>query len=273
MKIAVCHYSLHRVFVEQQWTLNKFAEYVKELDVPGIDFHVRFLDSPETAADKIQAALDATGLELSGLSMSNNFNVQNEKKYREQIDTVKVWLKVANQVNAPVSRVFGGHINDRSNPDMLNQGMENVLNALKELVPVAEEQGVILALENHGGLPCTGKEQVEIIEKINSPYLRATIDVGNYMQAPQDGAEGTAIAAKHCAYLHFKDFRRLPDGKLKATVVGEGDIDHRKCMQSVVDAGFDDYVALEYEGSEDELTGVPKSIQYMKDVVNDVVPV
>ena len=39
------------------------------------------------------------------------------------------------------------------------------------------------------GLPCSGEEQIEVIEKINSPFLKATIDVGNYMQCGQSGDE------------------------------------------------------------------------------------
>ena len=37
-------------------------------------------------------------------------------------------------------------------------------------------------------------EQVEVIEKINFPFLKATIDVGNYMQCGQAGDEGTRVA-------------------------------------------------------------------------------
>lgn len=263
----MCHYSLHRVFVEQKWSLEKLVGYVKEQGVDAIDFHVRFLADPADADSRVLEALAGSGLELSGLSLSTNFNQEDPAEYRTQIDTAIEWLKVAGKVKAPASRVFGGHIADRSDAALLKAGTEKVLSALRELVPVAEECGVILALENHGGLPCSGEEQVEVITAIDSPFLRATVDVGNYMQYPQEPVDGVKAAAEYCTYVHVKDNRREADGSTKATILGEGDVDIPACLKIIEAAGFDGFVAIEYEGAEDELVGVPKSVAYMKSVL------
>ena len=45
---------------------------------------------------------------------------------------------------------------------------------------------------DHGGLPCTAQEQIDAIKAINSPSLRATIDVGNYMSGGEEGHVATA---------------------------------------------------------------------------------
>ena len=102
--------------------------------------------------------------------------------------------------------------------------------------------------------------------------MKATIDVGNYMQCGQSGDEGTRIAAPYCRYVHFKDFKKDPTAPkrgLRPTVVGQGDVDHAKCLQHIKDAGFDGFVALEYEGEEDEQTGVPASVEFMKSVMKN----
>jgi sugar phosphate isomerase/epimerase len=145
--------------------------------------------------------------------------------------------------------------------------MARVREALGELVAVAAEKNVILALENHGGLPCTGEEQVAVIEAVNSPFLRATVDVGNYRGCPQEPVDGTAVASKHCAYVHLKDSLRLPDGGFKSAVLGEGDVDIPGCMRILRDSGYDGFVALEYEAEEDEIPGVEKSVAYMKKII------
>ncbi|MBN1865112.1 MAG: sugar phosphate isomerase/epimerase, partial [Victivallales bacterium] len=138
--------------------------------------------------------------------------------------------------------------------------------------------GVVLALENHGGLPCTGEEQVEIIESVNSPFLKATVDVGNYMQVGQEGQEGTAVAAHLAAYVHFKDFKKILPAEgsripweLQTCTVGEGDVEHIECLKTLKKAGYKGYVALEYEGSEDEKVGVPKSLDFTRKVIQEVV--
>lgn len=273
MKRSICHYSFHRTWTAENWTCERLAEEVKTLGVEAVDFHAGLLGSSKESPAKIKSALDKTGLILSGLSLSNNFNQDDPAMLKEQINTVKEWLRVAAEVNAPISRIFGGHINDRSNKTELEQGFARIMDALGEVIKDAEKLGVILALENHGGYPCTGEEQVEVIKKINSRYLRATIDVGNYLQGKQEGHVGTAIAANFAAYVHFKDFKKKPSQKdpaqwvLETCTVGEGDVDHSKCLKELKKKGYNEFIALEYEGPDDERTGVPESIKYMSQVM------
>ncbi len=278
MKQAICHYSFHRRFSDEKWDLDRLAEEVKKLGVDAIDFHAGYIGDPATAAARIQKALSDHDLVLSGLSMSNDFNKLDRDALNEEIKTVKTWLRVAAEVQAPVSRVFGGHLRreQRLNAEAKEAGRQCILSALQEVVEEAGRLGVVLAIENHGGLPCTGEEQVDVIETINSPFLKATVDVGNYMQCGQEGHVGTALAAAHAAYVHLKDFRKVSDEslpwgwKVETATVGEGDVDIPACLRALQDAGYDGFVALEYEGREDERTGVPKSVNCMKQRVQEL---
>jgi len=267
MQLAICHYSLHRTFTGKEWTLKDLVSYVEDTGAAGIDFHVRFLGAAGSAAERIHEAMDGSELVLAGLSLSTDFNQDDAAEYRAQIETAAEWIEVAGAIGAPVSRVFGGHLKDRSNPDAVQTGMARVVDALKELAPVAVEQGVVLALENHGGLPCSGEEQAAVIEAVGSPSCRATIDIGNYMQYPQTPEEGIQAAARHCAYVHAKDFRRLPDGSLEPATIGQGDVDLPACLRLIKTAGYDGFVALEYEGLDDELVGVPESVAHITKVI------
>ena len=275
MRKAICHYSFHRRWDREKWTVDRLAEEVKSLGVEGVDFHVRYLGSPTEAPELIKLALKKHKRLLSGLSMSNDFNQADPDKFQAQVDTVKQWIAVAARVKAPVSRVFGGHLprEERMDPHAKAAGRQRILDALGQVVREAERSGIVLALENHGGLPCTGEEQVDVIEAIHSPFLKATIDVGNYMQGGQEGHVGTKIAARHCAYVHFKDYVKVPDASLpwgwtvKSCTVGEGDVDLRACVRILKDAGYDGFIALEYEGEEDERVGVPKSVACMNEVM------
>lgn len=270
MKLALCHYSYHRRWNEESWDIDRLADEVKALGIPGIDFHAGLLGTRDGAADKISAALARTGLELSGFSLSTNFNLADDAEREAHIAETIAWLEVAASLKAPVCRVFGGHI-DRSDPAAIEAGLKLVVDSLAALAPKAAELGLVLALENHGGLPCTGEEQVSVIEQINSPALRATIDIGNYMQGNQSPTDGTAAAASLAAYIHVKDNKRaVADGRwddFAACTLGQGDVDIPACMKILSDSGYDGYVALEYEGAEDETTGVPESIRYMKSIM------
>ena len=175
MKNSVCHYSFHRTWKKKHWTCEDLASAAKEIGFDAIDFHVGYLGQIDEAAGQIKKALAKTGLELSGLSLSNVFNLDDPQERRKQIQTVIDWMRVAVEVQSPVSRIFGGYIEDRTDNEALANAFSMIIDALGEVTEEAEKLGVILALENHGGLPCSGQEQVEMIETINSENLRARI--------------------------------------------------------------------------------------------------
>jgi sugar phosphate isomerase/epimerase len=270
MKTAICHYSYHRIWDSQGWDCLKLAETIGSLGVDGIDFHARLLGDPADAAERIRKALQATGLTLSGLSLSTNFNHADPEARKREEDGILPWLRVAADVKAPVSRIFGGHMKDRSDRSSLQQGLRWIVESLKAVAEQAEKLGVVLALENHGGLPCTGQEQIEVIRTVNSPALRATVDLGNYLVCGQEGVEGTRIAAEYAAYVHVKDCRKVPDGSRKwgwrpeSCVLGRGDVDIAGCLAELRKKDYQGFLALEYEAEDNELTGVAESIQHLK---------
>ena len=276
MKKAICHYSFHRRCKAEGWTPLRLAEEVAALGVEGVDFHAGLLggaDAVAVAPEQIRSAIAKTGRRLSGLSLSNNFNQADPHELRTQIETVKQWIGVGADLAAPVMRIFGGHLKDRYDPQACGEARQHVLDALREVVEVAEDRGVVLALENHGGMPCTGEEQVAVIQEVGSEHLRATVDVGNYMSCGQEGHIGTQIAAPFAAYVHFKDFHKVIDERAlwgwqaRPATVGQGDVDLPACLAALKAAGFDGFVALEYEGTDDEALGVPQSVEFMNDVM------
>ncbi len=278
MIAALCHYSLHRRWKAECWTLDRLMAEVKALGLARVDVHAGMLGSPEGAAASIRSALAASGLVLSGLSLSNNFSSDAPAEVRAQLDLVKRWIAVAAAVRAPVSRIFGGHLApaQRRDPAVLARKLAQITDALGEAAREAERQGVVLALENHGGLPCTGEEQAGVIRAVRSPALKATVDVGNYLACARDALEEVRRAAPYAAYVHVKDFIRSPDPAapggvaLKACVLGDGTVNPRACLEALRAAGYDGVVALEYEGREDEQTGVPRSLAFLNRVLKEM---
>ncbi len=274
MRLALCHYSFHRRWKDENWDIDRLTDEVAALEIDGIDYHARLLGTQEGTVDRIRQALRRTGLTLAGFSLSTNFNLADSQAFDAHIEDTLSWMRLAETLQAPACRIFGGSA-DRRDPNAVEEGLKRVLHALKLLAPEAERMGLVLALENHGGLPCTGEEQVRVIETVNSPAVRATVDVGNYMQGGQDPVAGTQAAARYAAYVHVKDNRKLdaPDerGRMhQACTIGDGAVDIPACLKVLQTAGFDDFVALEYEGTEPEQTGVPRSVAYMKQVLADL---
>jgi sugar phosphate isomerase/epimerase len=279
MKVSVCQYSFHRTWAAEAWDAYQFAGEAQKAGADAVDFHVRLIGSIANATDTVRAALDKTGLALSGLSLSNNFGHDDSKLVSQEIEETLSWMHIAKEVGAPVSRVFGAPVPsgyavygrpDNAAAESRKKLKDRVAAALVVITREAERLELVLALENHHEFPATGEEQVEMIERVNSKFLRATVDVGNYMIADQAPEAGTARAAPYAAYVHVKDFVRVPDAsvasgwKVVPCAVGKGEVDHAACLGNLKNAGFAGYVAVEYEGLDDERVGVAQSVQFLK---------
>ncbi len=275
MQLAICHYSFHRRYVAEKWTPDRLAREVAALGVEGIDFHARLLGSMDGTAGLIQAAVANHGLTLSGMSFSTNFNRSNLDEWKAEVETTKKWVAFSAGLKAPVSRIFGGNLSfeERNDPAARAAAWQRMIDGVAAVTKEAEKFGLVLALENHGGLPRTAQEQIDAIRTIDSPSLRATIDVGNYMSGGEEGHMGTTLGAPYCAYVHAKDFKKIPDSakpwgwRTQACVVGEGDVKLAACIAALRQSGYRGFVALEYEGPEDETTGVPRSVATLKQLI------
>ena len=63
----------------------------------------------------------------------------------------------------------------------IDNGFDWVIDALERCLPRAEERGVLLLLENHWGLTTFAQDMARIIETIDSPWLQAILDMGNFL--------------------------------------------------------------------------------------------
>lgn len=272
MRTSVCHYSFHRLWQEEQWDCDRLCREVRAVGAQGVDFHQRLTGDPLTARERIARALERSAMALSGISLSNNYNRDPGAELDAELAASRQWIDIAADLGAPVCRIFGG---DGAKDDREAQ-LVRTREALRRITQYAAKKGVVLALENHGGMPTTGEEQVRLIREVGSPSLGATIDVGNYMSGGQEGVDGTKAAAPYCRYVHVKDFMKVRSSetawgwKPQACTVGVGDVDIDGCLRELVAAGYQGWVALEYEGPGPERVGVAESMHVVRRAVQKV---
>ena len=63
----------------------------------------------------------------------------------------------------------------------MDDGFGWVVDAIERCLPHAERRGVLLLLENHWGLTTFAHDMARIIETIDSPWLQAILDMGNFL--------------------------------------------------------------------------------------------
>jgi sugar phosphate isomerase/epimerase len=83
--------------------------------------------------------------------------------------------------------------------------LERLAAALKRLAPVAEANGVKLAVENHADY--RGHELASVLERVGSPAVGAKLDTGNALAALEDATDAAQALAPFTFATHVKDVR------------------------------------------------------------------
>ncbi len=102
-------------------------------------------------------------------------------------------------------------------------------------------------LENHWGLGRDAVGVIRIIKAINSPWLRATLDTGNFLENQYEQYEAMAPFA---AFVQAKTYGG--NGKWYTL-----DIDYDRVASILKKANYRGYISLEFEGKGDYEVEVP----------------
>ncbi|MCX6991785.1 MAG: sugar phosphate isomerase/epimerase [Kiritimatiellaeota bacterium] len=282
MKTAVTMISVGGRFNEGKIDVHGFIEFCGRIGVDGVDLLEYYWKDKPREMKAIPGWLADNNLVLSAFAIGNNFAVSNPRKMQEQVDYVKKGIDTAAVLGAKTLRIFGGHLS----PDGINnreEGMEAIVYGISRCIDHAKANRVVLALENHGDLPGRSDQVLRILNQFQSDYLKATIDIANFiannMNAKEDPVSATKALVGRAAHCHVKDFADNPaaTGKVKACVLGEGKTPIRECLQVLKNGGYQGFLSLEYEGHENEgvaiedALGTEQSIRNLKKILQEVV--
>jgi len=129
-----------------------------------------------------------------------------------------------------------------------------VIESIEKCLPHAERHGVVLALENHWGLTRTPEGVLRIVNAIQSPWLGALMDTGNFLEEPYPKLEQMApktVFVQAKTYFGGGEWYTL-------------ELDYARIAKMLRDVNYRGYVSLEFEGKEDPATGVPKSLEVLR---------
>lgn len=218
-----------------------------------------------------QAALH-NGLPLIGLSTHQGFVSPDKAKREANIQRTTNSLELAYDLGIPTMRVNTGTWGTSKSFDDLmankgieppldgytdEQGFEWVIDAYGKLAKEAEKRGVVMGLENHWGLGRTAAGVMRVVDAVDSPWLRTTLDTGN------------SLENQYTEYEALADDAVLVQAK---TYFGGGiwytlDIDYQRVAKILKAANYKGFISLEFEGKDDWKVGVPKSLAMLREVL------
>lgn len=112
--------------------------------------------------------------------------------------------------------------------------MEAVAERLKEVLPLAEDLGLAIAMENHQD--ATTEDLLRLAEMVDSPAYGVTLDTGNPLSVGQEPVEAARQLAPLIRHVHLKDYtvHFAAEGyRLVRCAAGEGCIDFPAILEIV----------------------------------------
>ena len=230
--------------------------WIKECAALGLD-GVELLSNhfPRTDHDYLVALKKLCAdqyLTIAMVSAGGHLTTLDDAERAESVASIKTWVDVAVFMGAPCVRFFCG-----SGSELEAGGkplFEKVVVALRQVADVGAAKGVVMAMENHGGT--TAAQLLALIKAVNHPFLRFTLDTGNFPPTSQVGPD-TYKSIRKCApmaaIVHAKFFNVLPDGR-------DADFNWARIRNLLAKAGFRGFLSVEYEGADPDESAVMRRI-------------
>lgn len=253
MRLSCCAYSYRQLLQSGRMTLEQFVETAAEIGCLGVEltaYYFPSLDRPYMNALKRHA--HRLGLSVSGTAISTDFAQPDSDLRRSHVALTKEWVDHSVILGAPTLRVFAGPAKTRSNGATEEQAFAFVVDCLEECAEYAGEQGVLLALENHGGITATADQILAIRGAVDNTWLGINLDFGNFTG---DAYAQIAACAPYAVSSHAKisyNSDNAPGGE-----PGREQVDFTRVRALMDNAGYRGFVAIEYEESQDPLIAVP----------------
>jgi sugar phosphate isomerase/epimerase len=268
--IAVSTYSYWRYRDDSKLGIEDCINLAADAGFDGVEIlHVQMEDESNGALQRIKQRAFRHGLDLCGFSTHQSFVSPDPQVRQKNVDHTIKCIELAYALGIPTIRVNTGRWGTSKNFDelMANKGIEPRLEGytdddgfgwvnegLEKCLPAAERCGVVLGLENHWGLGRTAEGVLRVINAIDSPWLRATLDTGNFLE---DQYEQYKQLAPEAVFVQAK------------TYFGGGtwydlEINYDDVAQILRDVDYRGYISLEFEGKEKHETAIPKSLALLR---------
>jgi len=145
---------------------------------------------------------------------------------------------------------------------------------LRSIAETCEENGVYIAVEQHGPYTAKIKRMKRILELVDSPWIRVNFDCGNTFLSGEDPYDMLEMCISKVVHVHAKDISvkqaEAERGKVTGTAVGcacgDGVMDWKRIVARLKKAGFTGVLSVEC-GTEDEAI---RSLAYLTKVLKEL---
>ncbi len=269
-RMAVSTYSFWRFREDSKLPVENCIDQAAMMGFDGVELlHIQMTDESNPYLQSLKRRALTNGLDLCGFATHQGFVSPDPDIRQKNVDHTIKCIELAYQLGIPTMRINTGRWGTIKSFDKLmeNRGIEPVLpgytednafewviESIEKCLPSAEKCGVVLGLENHWGLACTPQGVLKIINAVDSPWLKVTLDTGNFLEDPYDKLEKLA---PYTTFVHAKTY-------YGGGIWYELDLDYARIAKLIRKHNYKGYISLEFEGTENPQTAIPKSLALLK---------
>jgi len=249
--------------------LRDLMRFAKKEGWEGIEFdtkrpHAAPMDLSEDDRKELRDLAGELDLPICAVSPNSDLSSPVPEHREATICYVRECIKLARDLGSPICKVFAGWrgvaVRDglgdykytRRGPDPLpefeNDRWGYVRDSLKELSKFAEDQHIVLALQNHSPIVRNYKDVLALIEEVDSPAFKACMDI------PCEGRNGTSAewarkvvrdTGPLMVHSHYNgEFKRGADGRVE--LAGSRKVAYGPYVEALVKSGYNGFMNWEF---------------------------
>lgn len=271
MKIGLSTYSLLNAITAGemdvldvvQWIADNGGEHMEI-----VPYGFTLVDNLELA-DAVREKAKEVGIELSNYSLPGNFVHDTEAEFEAEVERLKEHVDLINRMGIKHMRhdVIAFTLPpEKRTIAHFEKSLPKIVEGSRRIADYAAQFGITTTIENHGVAVQHSDRVQRVLEAVDRPNFKTTLDIGNFLCVDEDPIVGVKKNLPYASLVHFKDFyvrpyyqdpgagkwfRTANDNYLRGSIVGQGDINIRDIVKLIKDSGYDGNITLEFEGMEE----------------------
>lgn len=255
LKLGLAAYSMRKYLdlKNPTLTLEEFVAKAAEWGADGVELTEYYFRKPVTPDYilRLKRACIRAGLPVTGTPVGNTFTLPAGEARDKNIALVKNWIDVSADLGSPAIRIFAGSAPKGTDEA---QARKWAIECLETVLPHAEKRGVVLAMENHGGIVATADALLELVQAVKSDWFGINLDTGNFHSAD------VYAELEKCAPLAV-----TCQVKCEISQAGKReDADYARIVALLRKASYHGFLTLEYESAEEPTTAIPKHLELLR---------
>ena len=257
LRAGLVAYSYRKQLESKSLNYVELIEKIADWGLDGLDCTVYwFPDTSNEYLASLRKAAYKNGVQIYNAGVRVRLAQPTPELQIAEFENMKKWVDVADRIGASHLRVFGGAIPKGATEQ---QAIAWAVEVLKRGADYAGRKGIILGVEDDGGLTTAAEPTIEIVKQTASPWVGINADSGNLRS---NGYSQFEMMLPYATSFHLKTEITTADGKKQ-------NADWNRLLDMIGKSHYKGYVGFEYEGSNAE-NDVPRLAAELRAVVRRV---